>query len=52
MLVYKVAELPLEMLEAGDEIASAVTYRDFILVITRRGQVYKMVFNLSEQWEQ
>lgn len=49
MLIHKVATTP--WLEYGDKIVSAVARRDYVLLFTERGHVYKMVFDMSEQWE-
>jgi hypothetical protein len=32
-------------LQPGDEVAAMTTYQDFVLVITRRGETFKLIYN-------
>jgi hypothetical protein len=49
MLIHKVANLNLPTLDG--KIVAAFPKRDYVLVITEYGSVYKLVFDYNEQWE-
>jgi len=49
MLIHKVANLNLPALDG--RVVAAFPRRDYVLVVTEYGSVYKLVFDYREEWE-
>jgi hypothetical protein len=49
MLIHKVASLNLPVVDG--KIVAAFPRRDYVLVVTEFGNVYKLVFDYNEPWE-